>query len=177
MYSAKPLTGGTTSFGGDKPAETAASANAAAVEWLPGTDAQAEPAPHTPPPFLLHKNPGTNIAKFPAGGRRDAAGAPKPGLSLIERRRGAVRLSTAIDAFIVAQDREVRRCIIRDLSTNGAQLECEEAMALGGEVVLAVPKANIAITCEIAWRRGTRMGVQFHRGRMTSAQIEELLHL
>ncbi|WP_034491628.1 PilZ domain-containing protein [Afifella pfennigii] len=93
------------------------------------------------------------------------------------QRRGAVRLAAAIDALIVSRDRKIRRCIIRDLSTAGAQLECEEANLLAGEMVLAVPLAHIAITCEVAWRRGNRAGVQFCRGRMTPAQIEELLSL
>jgi len=177
MFSVKPLAGGSTPFDGDTPGPADSVDDAAANERPSNTESRAEHERRPHAPSLLRKKPAANIAEFPSSGRRGQSGNSMRSLSLMEQRRGAVRLSTAIEAYIVARDREIHRCIIRDLSTNGAQLECEEAMKLGGEMVLAVPKANIAITCEIAWRRGIRMGVQFCRGRMTGEQIEDLLKL
>ncbi|WP_170130506.1 PilZ domain-containing protein [Afifella marina] len=93
------------------------------------------------------------------------------------RRRGAVRLQTAIDAHLVVAENSSSRCIIRDLSTAGAQLEVEEGITPEREMILAVPQVNIAIVCELAWRRGKRMGVQFCRGRIPADKITEMMKL
>ncbi|WP_128291107.1 PilZ domain-containing protein [Afifella aestuarii] len=93
------------------------------------------------------------------------------------RRRGAVRLQTAIDAHLVVSENSISRCIIRDLSTAGAQLEVEEGITPEREMILAVPQVNIAIVCELAWRRGKRMGVQFCRGRIPADKIAEMMKL
>jgi hypothetical protein len=52
-------------------------------------------------------------------------------------------------------------CIIRNLSDTGAMIELADPLALPDEFTLIIKPELLKRSCELAWRRGNRIGVHF----------------
>jgi hypothetical protein len=57
-----------------------------------------------------------------------------------------------------------RQCVVQDLSTSGAKITLDDAIALTGKLRLAFARdARTGRSCEVVWRRGKSLGVKFVR--------------
>jgi hypothetical protein len=57
-----------------------------------------------------------------------------------------------------------RQCLVEDISTTGARITLEEAVALPGRLKLAFSRdARTGHICQVVWRRGKSAGVKFVR--------------
>ena len=57
-----------------------------------------------------------------------------------------------------------RQCVVQDLSSSGAKITLEDAIALTGKLRLAFSRdARTGRSCEVVWRRGKSLGVKFVR--------------
>ncbi len=80
-------------------------------------------------------------------------------------RRDAVRIERPKDGRIVLDDGAAPiDCRVRDISTTGARLECEDVAAWPTELVL-LDSAGNRIDCEVVWTSGTEIGVRFKTPR------------
>ena len=52
-------------------------------------------------------------------------------------------------------------CIVRNMSQSGAALEVESHIGIPAEFTLLVKPERVKRKCRVAWRSGTRIGVQF----------------
>lgn len=52
-------------------------------------------------------------------------------------------------------------CTVRDLSETGARLRCEGSVNVPDRFALIVELDGIEADCQVAWRRGTEIGVTF----------------
>jgi hypothetical protein len=57
-----------------------------------------------------------------------------------------------------------RQCVVQDLSTSGAMITVDNASVLPGKLRLAFARdARTGRNCEVIWRRGKSLGVNFVR--------------
>jgi PilZ domain len=57
-----------------------------------------------------------------------------------------------------------RQCVVQDLSSSGAKITLDDAIALTGKLRLAFSRdARTGRSCEVVWRRGKSLGVKFVR--------------
>ena len=57
-----------------------------------------------------------------------------------------------------------RQCVVADISSRGARITLEEAIALPAKLKLAFSRdARTGHTCQVIWRRGKSAGVKFVR--------------
>jgi hypothetical protein len=57
-----------------------------------------------------------------------------------------------------------RHCVVADISSSGARITLEEAVALPAKLKLAFSRdARTGHTCQVIWRRGKSAGVKFVR--------------
>jgi hypothetical protein len=57
-----------------------------------------------------------------------------------------------------------RQCVVQDLSSSGAKITLDDAVALTGKLRLAFTRdARTGRSCEVVWRRGKSLGVKFVR--------------
>jgi hypothetical protein len=57
-----------------------------------------------------------------------------------------------------------RQCVVQDLSSSGAKITLDDAVALTGKLRLAFSRdARTGRSCEVVWRRGKSLGVKFVR--------------
>jgi hypothetical protein len=57
-----------------------------------------------------------------------------------------------------------RQCVVQDLSSSGAKITLDDAIALTGRLRLAFSRdARTGRSCEVVWRRGKSLGVKFVR--------------
>ena len=57
-----------------------------------------------------------------------------------------------------------RQCVVADISSAGARITLEEAIALPARLRLAFSRdARTGRTCQVVWRRGKSAGVKFVR--------------
>jgi PilZ domain len=57
-----------------------------------------------------------------------------------------------------------RQCVVQDLSSSGAKITLDDAIALTGKLRLAFSRdARTGRSCEVVWRRGNSLGVKFVR--------------
>ena len=57
-----------------------------------------------------------------------------------------------------------RQCVVQDLSSSGAKITLDDAIALTGKLRLAFARdARTGRACEVVWRRGKSLGVKFVR--------------
>jgi hypothetical protein len=57
-----------------------------------------------------------------------------------------------------------RQCMVADISSAGARITVEEAVALPAKLRLAFSRdARTGHTCQVVWRRGKSAGVKFVR--------------
>jgi hypothetical protein len=57
-----------------------------------------------------------------------------------------------------------RQCVVQDLSSSGAKITLDDAIALTGKLRLAFTRdARTGRSCEVVWRRGKSLGVKFVR--------------
>ena len=57
-----------------------------------------------------------------------------------------------------------RQCVVADISSTGARITLEEAIALPARLRLAFSRdARTGRTCQVVWRRGKSAGVKFVR--------------
>ena len=57
-----------------------------------------------------------------------------------------------------------RQCVVQDLSSSGAKITLDDAIALTGKLRLAFSRdARTGRSCEVVWRRGKSFGVKFVR--------------
>ena len=57
-----------------------------------------------------------------------------------------------------------RQCVVADISSRGARITLEEAIALPAKLKLAFSRdARTGHTCQAVWRRGKSAGVKFVR--------------
>jgi hypothetical protein len=55
-----------------------------------------------------------------------------------------------------------RQCVVQDLSSSGAKITLDDAIALTGKLRLAFSRdARTGRSCEVVWRRGKSLGVKF----------------
>ena len=53
-------------------------------------------------------------------------------------------------------------CIVRDISSTGAALECSDLIRIPNEFTLLMPDDRLKLSCRVVWRRGYRVGVRFN---------------
>ena len=57
-----------------------------------------------------------------------------------------------------------RQCVVADISSTGARITLDEAVALPATLRLAFSRdARTGRTCQVVWRRGKSAGVKFVR--------------
>ena len=57
-----------------------------------------------------------------------------------------------------------RQCVVQDLSSSGAKITLDDAIALTGKLRLAFSRdARTGRSCQVVWRRGKSLGVKFVR--------------
>jgi hypothetical protein len=57
-----------------------------------------------------------------------------------------------------------RQCVVQDISSSGAKITLDEAVALPATVRLAFARdARTGHKCQVVWRRGRSAGVKFVR--------------
>ena len=81
----------------------------------------------------------------------------------MERRR-TPRVAVSEDGAIVYGLSKAARCIIQNISPQGACLEVSaphDPVALPGEFVLYRPSARSIRNCRVVWRAFQRIGVEF----------------
>jgi len=76
------------------------------------------------------------------------------------RERKYPRLPTDEAARVVVSSRFVFACVIRDISTGGACLELDGAVAVP-ETLDLVPARSEAQVCRVMWRLDDRLGLEF----------------
>jgi hypothetical protein len=87
---------------------------------------------------------------------------------MFDNRRRAVRRKVRWQAAVIAVDGSWQhKCTIIDVSTSGAQVSLNAAIALPREFFLAFTKSGrVSRLCELVWRADTKLGVRFaHEGR------------
>ena len=76
--------------------------------------------------------------------------------------RQSIRSKSLLRARILLHNRQVTfDCVVRDISSRGAKLEMDPSFVLAQEFELDVPQRSAILHCEVRWRRGTTVGVQF----------------
>jgi hypothetical protein len=70
--------------------------------------------------------------------------------------RHRVQMAATIEFGGIAVD-----CIIRNLSTTGAQLELSSRARIPADFTLVVPGDGLRLPCTVVWRTEYRMGVHF----------------
>jgi hypothetical protein len=95
----------------------------------------------------------------------------------MSERRSELRRRTLLAGRIAAHRLTTRDCLVRDLSSHGARLECRTT-ALGDDVSLEIPSIDgFKKDARIVWRRLEDCGVKFlesrpmRRGRPVEAPV------
>ncbi len=80
-----------------------------------------------------------------------------------ENRRREVRLPTALKTHICygPQDSVTVPCVIRNISSGGAQIEAGEVSLLPLTFRILDPVNRVGYDCRVVWRKGNQVGVAF----------------
>lgn len=80
---------------------------------------------------------------------------------MIERRWP--RLKTFLRGTIYFNNRQSSvDCVVRDISDGGARLAVSEAALVPDSFEVHIPQKDRTHQCDVKWRRGDEMGLQFH---------------
>ncbi len=76
--------------------------------------------------------------------------------------RSSGRIRTYLGGRVTLADRtSAIGCLVRDMSTGGAQLVMMGAAELPSEIKLDIPRIKLATRARVVWRNGDVCGVQF----------------
>jgi hypothetical protein len=75
--------------------------------------------------------------------------------------RSSNRIRTYLGGRVTIVDHMSAVCLVRDISTGGAQLVMTGAADLPSEIHLDIPRIKLATRAKIVWRNGDVCGVQF----------------
>lgn len=86
--------------------------------------------------------------------------APEPPRAT-RAKRAAERQTVYRFARLVLPDRSVVKCIMKDISTGGAKVIIEGAIAMPPKVLLKVDQTGVTKRARVAWQKDTEVGLQF----------------
>ncbi len=90
--------------------------------------------------------------------------------NLADERRWAQRKSSTLPGLVISDRLQASvTCIVRDLSSTGAQIDLKitkssvivDSLGLPQSFVLFLLRENAEVNCELAWRDGVSAGVKF----------------
>lgn len=85
--------------------------------------------------------------------------------------RKTERKNCLLDARAYADGRPAIRCVLRDITPQGAKLVTGETIA-SRKILLSLPAIGEVWAALIRWRRGATLGVQFVHGEADLAEVE-----
>jgi len=83
---------------------------------------------------------------------------------MLNDKRRATRRPIRYTAWIKLEDKELRGCVLADISDTGARLDVESVEGIPDEFILQLSSRGTAKRkCRVVWRKDDQLGVTFDR--------------
>jgi hypothetical protein len=107
--------------------------------------------------------------RLAAATRKSAAALSEPDQQALNKRWAKRKASTTSAKILFDGISTPIECMLRDISSTGAQIEMTKnkfnadgsSEAVPNHFTLLIPLDKIAVDCQSMWRRGSRLGVRF----------------